>query len=293
MQLVAFQRGLPKLRVPHGTSGSGSNVVTLFGWIEQFCFTLQSIFAPEGFGRSCELNWLRNFFWVAQVLCCSCHRNHWLRGSCSAWRWNPRFWRPGMCDCMSNFDESKFGFVVRANVRTQQSPSQLRWPRDRQRSSRDAKMNGNASYFRLPLLFAKHFVLPAVAKILHPHLCVGEDGQGMEQGFSVAGSGFNIYLLCLKWKWNKTPFTVIFSTPNCCSSIFVAPLRSEVVRRETGHMGIFPKQYLRSATDDWMMEKIGIPFESTHFEECVTQSQQSRFYGTDFVLPKKGYLENF
>lgn len=25
------------------------------------------------------------------------------------------------------------------------------------------------------------------AKILHPHLCVGEDGEGMEQGFSVAG----------------------------------------------------------------------------------------------------------
>ena len=59
-------------------------------------------------------------------------------------------------------------------------------------------MNGNASYFRLPLLFPKHFVLPAVAKILHPHLCVREDGQGMEQGFSVAGSGFIIYMLCLK-----------------------------------------------------------------------------------------------
>ena len=34
MQLLTFQQGLPKLRVSHGTSGSGSNVVTLFEQIE-------------------------------------------------------------------------------------------------------------------------------------------------------------------------------------------------------------------------------------------------------------------
>lgn len=34
MQLLTFQQGLPKLRVSHGTNGSGSNVVTLFEQIE-------------------------------------------------------------------------------------------------------------------------------------------------------------------------------------------------------------------------------------------------------------------
>ena len=62
-------------------------------------------------------------------------------------------------------------------------------------AAQETQKNGNASFFRLPLLLAKPF-LPTVcgksesqvfAKILHPHLCVGEDGEGMEQGFSVAG----------------------------------------------------------------------------------------------------------
>ena len=63
-------------------------------WVEQVFFTLQSISAP---GDLANPNWLRDFFRVAQVLCCSCYRNHWLRGTCSAWRWNPRFRRPGAC----------------------------------------------------------------------------------------------------------------------------------------------------------------------------------------------------
>ena len=157
---------------------------------------------------------------------------------------------------MFDLDDNKSGIFVRANGRTQQSRSQLRWPRDRQRSSRDAKMNGNASYFHLPLLLAKPF-LPTVcgksesqvfAKILHPHLCVGEDGEGMEQGFSVAGQDLLFASIIL--------LSDFFWTLYCCSRMLMAPLRPEVVRRETGHMGIFPKQYLRSATDDWMMEKI-------------------------------------
>lgn len=84
--------------------------------------------------------------------------------------------------------------------------------------------------------------------ILHPHLWVGEDGEGMEQGFSVAGQDLLFALIRLILLSDLFLNTLLL--------LQNASLRSQVVRRESGHMGIFPKQYLRSATDDWMMEKI-------------------------------------
>ena len=61
MQLVTFQRGLPKLRVSHGTSGSGSYVVTLFDKIGQFSFGLNLSLPLAGLGNlmdqsDCEIS---------------------------------------------------------------------------------------------------------------------------------------------------------------------------------------------------------------------------------------------
>lgn len=60
MQLLTFQQGLPKLRVSHGTSGSRSNVVTLFEQIElSKFFSLFSLSLPREILRTqidCEIS---------------------------------------------------------------------------------------------------------------------------------------------------------------------------------------------------------------------------------------------
>lgn len=104
-------------------------------------------------------------------------------------------------------------------------------------------------WMEMRLTFACHcssqnFFCQLFAKILHPHLCVGEDGEGMEQGFSVAGHDllFASIILLSDFLW----------TLSSCSRMLMAPLRSEVVRRETGHMGIFPNNIFRQPpTTEW------------------------------------------
>ena len=58
--LTTFQQGLPKLRVSHGTSGSGSNVVTLFEQIELIKFlSVFSLSLPREILRTqidCEIS---------------------------------------------------------------------------------------------------------------------------------------------------------------------------------------------------------------------------------------------
>lgn len=154
----------------------------------------------------------------------------------------------------------------------------------------DGPMIDNAAeemqkWMKMRLTFACHCCSQSIfcqlfAKILHPHLCVGEDGEGMEQGFSVAGQDLLFASIIL-----LSEFFDHFTAAPECFRMPTAPLRSEVVRRESGRMGIFPKQYLRSATDDWMMEKNqAIPFQSTHCEERIIQNLR--------FLPKEAEFEN-
>ena len=151
----------------------------------------------------------------------------------------------------------------------------------------DGPMIDNAAeemqkWMKMRLTFACHCCSQNIfcqlfAKILHPHLCVGEDGEGMEQGFSVAGQDL-LFASIIQL------FEDFIAAPECIR-MPAAPLRSEVVRQESGRMGIFPKQYLRSATDDWMMEKSqAIPFQSTHCEERIIQNLR--------FLPKEAEFEN-
>lgn len=145
-----------------------------------------------------------------------------------------------------------------------------------QETQRDAKMNGNAFFFRLPLLLAKPF-LPTVcgksesqlfAKILRPHLCVGEDGEGMEQGFSVAGQDLLFASTIL--------LSYIFWTLYCCSRMLQNAHSSTSFRgrppRKWSH-GYFPKTISslshRRLNDG---KKSGIPFQSTHCEERIIQN---------------------
>lgn len=136
---------------------------------------------------------------------------------------------------MFDLDDNKSGFFVRANARTQQSRSQLRWPHDRQRSWRDAKMNENAPYFRLPLLLAKHFLPTVCENPTSPSLrWWGRWGHGAR-----LQCGWSGFIVCI----NNTPFRILWPL-YCCSRMLQNAYSSTSFRgrapRKWSH-GYFPK----------------------------------------------------
>ena len=117
------------------------------------------------------------------------------------------------------------------------------------------------------------------AKILHPHLWVGEDGEGMEQGFSVAGQDllFALIILILLSDLFLNTLLLLQYAYSSTSVRGRAP-------RKWSH-GYFPKTISslshRRLNDG---KKSGIPLQSTHYEERIIQNLG--------FLPKEAEFEN-
>lgn len=253
-------------------------------WVEEVCFSLQSISAP---GDLANPNWLRDFFRVAQVLCCCCHRNHWLRGTCSAWRWNPRFRRPGACDCMVLVMHVWFRWQqiwdfctcqckdTTEPVSAEMAPWSTTQLKRRKETQKWMEMHFSfACHCCSQNLFCQLFAESQKANCLRKSYVPISALVRTVRAWSKA-SVWLVRIYCLHQQFSFHIFFEHFTAAPECFRMLIAPLRSEVVRRESGHMGIFPKQYLRSATDDWTMEKN----QAFHFKAHIVKNGLFRTFG--------------